>query len=124
MTEHEVMQETTLNKCFELIRTYCNSADYKKAQEELDKIESYCKTPADLARFHYSCGYVNSASVSQLLALAEYRKGLRADPADTLNLKKEYKYSRKLIEKEYAELRRVAVDCVHLMILSVKQKRT
>ncbi len=104
-----------LGKSFELIGTYCNRADYKKAREEIDKIEPYCKTPADLARFHYSRGYVNSASVSQLLALGEYRKGLRVDPADTLNLKKECKYSRKLIEKEYAELRRIVVDCVHLI---------
>lgn len=101
-----------LDSGFERIRTYCNSADYEKAREEIDKIAPYCKTPADLARLYYSRGYLSYAVTSQLSALAEYRKGFRADPEDSLNLKKECKYSRKLIEKEYAELRRVVVDCV------------
>lgn len=88
-----------------------------KAREELDKIEPYCKTPADKARLHYSRGYINYATVSQLSALLEYRRGLREDPTDPLKLKKDCKYAVKLIKKEYAELQRVAADIVNMINL-------
>lgn len=104
-----------LKSRFALIGTYCNNADYKKAQEELDKIEPYCKTPAEKARFHYSRGYINYAVTSQLSALAEYRKGLKEDSDDTLNLKKECAQTQKLIKKEYAEMRRVVINIVHII---------
>lgn len=104
-----------LDKYFDLIGTYCNRADYQKAQEELDKIEPYCKTPADKARFHYSRGYINYATTSQLSALMEYRKGLREDPDDTMNLKGECAYSRKLIKKEYEEMKRVVMNIIDLI---------
>lgn len=104
-----------LDRVFDLIGEYCNSADYRKAQEELDKIEPYCKTPVDKARFHYSRGYINYATISQISALAEYRKGIREDPDDSLNLKKDCKYSVKLIKREYAELRRVVADIVNII---------
>lgn len=106
-----------LGRCFERIGGYCNSAEYGKAREELDKIEPYCKTPADKARLHYSRGYINYATVSQLSALLEYRRGLREDPTDPLKLKKDCKYAVKLIKKEYAELQRVAADIVNMINL-------
>lgn len=101
-----------LDKYFKLIGTYSDHADYKKAQEELDKIEPYCKTPAQKARYYYSRGYINYASVSQLSALAEYRKGLKEDPDDAMGLKKECAYSEKLIKKEYAEMRKTVLRIV------------
>ncbi|MDE7476341.1 MAG: DUF1266 domain-containing protein, partial [Lachnospiraceae bacterium] len=104
--------DDNLDKYFELIGIYCNGADYKKALEELEKIEPYCKTPAQKARYHYSRGYINYASISQLSALAEYRKGLREDPDDTMGLKKECAYSKKLIKREYAEMRKVVLRIV------------
>lgn len=104
-----------LDRCFKRIGDYCNSADYGKAREELDKIEPYCRTPADKARLHYSRGYLNYATTSQLLALLEYRRGLREDPADPLKLKKDCKYSVKLIKKEYAELAKVTANIVSLL---------
>ena len=107
-----ITMDDDLDKYFKLIGTYCNHADYKKAQEELDKIEPYCKTPAQKACYHYSRGYINYASQSQLSALAEYRKGLREDPDDTMGLKKECAYSKKLIKKEFAEMRKVVVRVV------------
>lgn len=107
-----IPMDYNLDEYFERIGTYCDRADYKKAQEELDKIEAYCKTPAQKARYHYSRGYINYASVSQLSALAEYRKGLREDSEDTLGLKKKCAYSKKLIRKEFVEMRRVVLNVV------------
>ena len=104
-----------LDKCFDLVGMYCNRADYKKAQEELDRIEPCCKTPADKARFHYSRGYINYAVTSQLAALAEYRKGLRADPDDTLNLKDECAQSQKLVEREFTEMRKFVLNIVDII---------
>lgn len=106
-----------LEEYFEQIGTYCNNGDYEKAREEIDRIEPYCQTPAEQARLHYSRGYLNYATVSQLMALLEYRRGLRADPADSRKLKKECKYAEKLIKKEYAELTRVAADIANMIDL-------
>ena len=107
-----IAMDDNLDNYFKLIGTYCNHADYKKAQEELDKIESYCKTPAQKARYYYSRGYINYASTSQLSALVEYRKGLREDSDDTMGLKKECAYSKKLIKREYAEMQKVVLRIV------------
>lgn len=107
-----ITMDENLDKYFELIDTYCSHADYKRAQEELDKIEPYCKTPAQKAHYHYSRGYINYASVSQLSALAEYRKGLREDPDDTMGLKKECAYSKKLIKREFEEMQKVVLRVV------------
>lgn len=106
-----------LEEYFGQIGTYCNSGDYEKAREELDRIEPYCQTPAEQARLHYSRGYLNYATVSQLTSLLEYRRGLRADPADSRKLKKECKYAEKLIKKEYDELIRVAADIANMINL-------
>lgn len=106
-----------LEEYFQQIGIYCNSGDYEKAREELDKIEPHCKTPADKARLHYSRGYLNYATVSQLSALLEYRRGLRVDPSDSLKLKKDCKCAEKLIKKEYAELARVATDIANMIDL-------
>lgn len=106
-----------LKECFEQIGTYCNSGDYEKAREELDKIEPHCKTPADKARLHYSRGYLNYATVSQLMALLEYRRGLREDSSDSLKLKKDCKYVEKMIKKEYDELARVAENIANMINL-------
>lgn len=47
--------------------------------------------------------------------MAEYRKGLRADPDDTLNLKDECAQSQKLVEREFIEMRKFVLNIVDLI---------
>lgn len=71
---------------FRLISAYNNMSQFDKAREELDKIEPFCDNPADLSRFHYMHGYIHYSEDREYLAIEEYRRGIAADPDDSIGL--------------------------------------
>lgn len=71
---------------FRLISAYNNMKEFDKAREELDKIEPFCDDPADRSRFHYMHGYIHYSKDREYLAIQEYRRGLDADPNNSIGL--------------------------------------
>ena len=101
---------------FRLISAYNNLEQYEKAIEELNKIEPLCDNPVDLSRFHYMHGYIHYRRDREYLAIAAYKRGIEADPGNTigLNLENEIENCREYIEKNLSKLRalseRIAAD--------------
>ena len=104
----EIPHENWSNKLwFRLISAYNNLEQYGKAAEELEKIAPLCDNPVDLSRFHYMHGYIYYREDQEYLAIAAYRRGIEADPDNSigLNLEDEIKNCRGYIEKNLKKLR-------------------
>lgn len=107
-----VPQENWSNKLwFRLISAYNNMKEFDKARDELDKIEMFCDNPADLSRLHYMRGYIHYIEDREYIAIAEYFRGLDADPDDSvgLGLEKEINDCRSYIKERIEKLHNLAV---------------
>lgn len=91
---------------FRLISAYNNLEQYGKAIEELDKISPLCDNPVDLSRFCYMHGYIHYRKDREYMAIKMYRRGIEADPDNTigLNLEDEIKNCRGYIESNLKKL--------------------
>ncbi len=106
-----VPRENWSNKLwFRLISAYNNMREFDRAREELNKIEPFCDNPADLSRLHYMGGYIHYIQDREYLAIAEYRRGLDADPEDSvgLNLQGQIDNCRSDIQKRIEKLHSLA----------------
>lgn len=91
---------------FRLISAYNNMGEFGKAREELEKLAPLCDNPADLSRLHYMHGYIYYREDREYLAIDEYKRGLEADPDNSigLNLQNEIEDCRGYITKNLAKL--------------------
>ena len=117
--EYQKIAETILNiphenwsnkLWFRLISAYNNLEQFDKAIEELNKIFPLCDDPVDLSRFHYMHGYIYYRQDREYLAIKAYRRGIEADPDNTieLDLEDEIKNCRGYIESNLKKLHRLS----------------
>ena len=95
---------------FRLISAYIDLEEFGAAAEELKKMEPLCADPADLSRFHYMMGYICCRSDQEYRAIAEYRRGIEADPDNSFvpKLEDEIKKCRDAVETKLARFRELA----------------
>lgn len=65
---------------FKLICAYSNQREFDKAKKELDRVEELCETPNDIARCHYSRGYICYMNDKEIMAREHYRDAAKIDP--------------------------------------------
>ena len=107
-----VPNENWSNKLwFKLIAAYNNLEQYVKAYDELEKIAPLCDNPVDLSRLHYMYGYIHYRQDREYMAIAAYRRGLEADPDNSikLDLENEIANCREYIDKNLAKLLELSI---------------
>lgn len=94
---------------FRMISALNNKEDFANSMRELEKIRPECKTPAELARFLYSNGYIRYVNDKEMAAMMYYEAGTNADPDNTsgLDLPAELAECKEIVEKDLGELHKL-----------------
>ena len=101
---------------FRLICAYNNNGDYEKSEEELAKIEPHCEKAVEKARFHYYRGWLRGEKTQNPVeSLREYKKGLDADPDDTLDLTGRYEECEAELQDIMDNMRSAVVHTVDII---------
>lgn len=92
---------------FKLICAYNNQRDFDKSENELDEVETLCKTPEDKARYQYMRGYICYMTDKEIMARAHYNAALQIAPeyAKSIQLEEEIAECTDLIKNDLAALR-------------------
>ena len=87
---------------FLLVCAYNNLKDFTHAERELDEVAELSEKPNDVARCHYSRGYLCYMRDNEIMAREHYRKAAEADPdyANEINLEEEIDECGKLISED------------------------
>ena len=65
---------------FRLVTAYNNLKDFAHAEKELDEVAELSEEPNDVARCHYSRGYMCYMKDKEIMARAHYRTAAKIDP--------------------------------------------
>ena len=65
---------------FRLVTAYNNLRDFANAERELDEVAELSEKPNDIARCHYSRGYMCFMKDKEIMAREHYRKAAELDP--------------------------------------------
>lgn len=87
---------------FLLICAYNNLRDFTHAERELDEVAELSEEPNDVARCHYSRGYLCFMRDREIMARAHYRKAIDTDPeyAKEIDLEEDIAECTKLISED------------------------
>lgn len=87
---------------FLLVCAYNNLSDFDNAEKELAEVAKLSKEPNDIARFHYSRGYMYFMKDKEIMAREHYRKAVESDPgyADEIDLEEDINECTTLISED------------------------
>lgn len=89
---------------FKLICAYSNQREFDKAEKELDMVAELCETPNDIARCHYSRGYLCYMNDKEIMAREHYRDAAKIDPeyAESIDLEDDINECSRIIAEDLA----------------------
>ena len=87
---------------FRLINVYSNKKEFAKAEKELDETAELCEVPNDVARCHYSRGYLCYMDDKDIMAREHYKNAAKIDPeyAKEIDLEDDIKECSQLIAED------------------------
>ena len=97
-------EKWSLKLRFRLINAYSNLRDFAKAEKELDEAAELCEKPNDVARVHYSRGYLCYMDDKDIMAREHYIRAAKTDPkyAKQIGLDEDINECGKMISEDLA----------------------